>query len=642
MYIVKNILDSDQKKKITELLTLDKTVKCLSEYERLRIESFKEKSEFNLDEWIKTRDYLYYLFYNTMHLHDYDDFNVVDVKILKIVYAKLAEFAKSKKKTRDLKYKSEQQSCYNYIACLFESVMDDLNPVSVSHVIKKDAKKKFLDNWFNALNPLSARMLLTVATLYSERALFVYNRFISCVMKLFEQKIIYPEEITNPPDMQWDVKLEYAQSIEWAYKKDVKESIPYYAMHIINKDKDQAINILEQSANDGNDLAYYFLYKLFDEGKFVETNYKKSFNYLKCSGELGNVKSLVELIRFYEEVINNESKKKKPDNKEIDRCRQKKTHYIELLVKHEKIGSEGKLSLAFEFLFFSENPSHIHLVLDLFYKSALQGSTYALLIVSKLYATNKIEIKSKRLKSLCDDFINGKDINKNNHDMFVYPSISTIDDEFFDDDVKAILSLISEKIDQSSYKSENNIVFFPKKYEQSKHLSPIYNFIESGESEIVEFKSSLSWNYKENRKDKFLPFSVIKTVAAFLNTNGGNLLIGVKENDETNKTEIIGLKNDYSILQKKNNDGFEILLSDYLRNSLSSMVDIKNNIRITFENIDDVEVCIVNVSKSSEPVYVNFKSDKKEYKGAFFRREGRSTFELNAEEVVKYLNSRVF
>ena len=97
--------------------------------------------------------------------------------------------------------------------------------------------------------------------------------------------------------------------------------------------------------------------------------------------------------------------------------------------------------------------------------------------------------------------------------------------------------------------------FFPKKYEQSKHLSPIYNFIESGESEIVEFKSSLSWNYKENRKDKFLPFSVIKTVAAFLNTNGGNLLIGVKvKNDETNKTEIIGLKNDYSILQK-NNDG---------------------------------------------------------------------------------------
>ena len=44
--------------------------------------------------------------------------------------------------------------------------------------------------------------------------------------------------------------------------------------------------------------------------------------------------------------------------------------------------------------------------------------------------------------------------------MFVYPSISTIDDEFFDDDVKTILSLISEKIDQSSYKSENNIVFF--------------------------------------------------------------------------------------------------------------------------------------------------------------------------------------
>ena len=197
--------------------------------------------------------------------------------------------------------------------------------------------------------------------------------------------------------------------------------------------------------------------------------------------------------------------------------------------------------------------------LELLYLSAIWGSHEAILLVSKIYASKKIEIKSKRLISLCEDVISGRDINSNKYGVTSYPQgIFTEDD--YEDNLKQVLKVIFEKLNAPVSINENNIIFFPKKYEQSKHLSPIYNFIESGESEVVEFKSSLLWNYKEKRKDKFLPFSVIKTVAAFLNTNGGNLLIGVKENDETNKTEIIGLKNDYSILQKKNNDGFEILV----------------------------------------------------------------------------------
>ena len=88
-----------------------------------------------------------------------------------------------------------------------------------------------------------------------------------------------------------------------------------------------------------------------------------------------------------------------------------------------------------------------------------------------------------------------------------------------------------------------------------------------------------------------------------------------------------------------------LCLAELIDNSLDNFQMTKNKkgeVKITFENIDDVEVCIVNVMKSSEPVYVNFKSDKKEYKGPFFRREGRSTIELNPEEVVKYIRDSRF
>ncbi len=54
--------------------------------------------------------------------------------------------------------------------------------------------------------------------------------------------------------------------------------------------------------------------------------------------------------------------------------------------------------------------------------------------------------------------------------------------------------------------------------------------IKRGESKTLEFKSTLRWNLREDRKDdKAITHSVLKTIAAFLNTAGGDLLIGVDD-----------------------------------------------------------------------------------------------------------------
>ena len=54
--------------------------------------------------------------------------------------------------------------------------------------------------------------------------------------------------------------------------------------------------------------------------------------------------------------------------------------------------------------------------------------------------------------------------------------------------------------------------------------------IKRGESKTLEFKSTLRWSLKEDRQDdKGVTHAVLKTIAAFLNTEGGDLLIGVAD-----------------------------------------------------------------------------------------------------------------
>jgi type I restriction enzyme R subunit len=61
-----------------------------------------------------------------------------------------------------------------------------------------------------------------------------------------------------------------------------------------------------------------------------------------------------------------------------------------------------------------------------------------------------------------------------------------------------------------------------------------------GESKTLEFKSTLRWNLKEDRQDdKFVTHAVLKTIAAFLNTDGGDLLIGVADDGS-----IVGIERD--------------------------------------------------------------------------------------------------
>ena len=71
----------------------------------------------------------------------------------------------------------------------------------------------------------------------------------------------------------------------------------------------------------------------------------------------------------------------------------------------------------------------------------------------------------------------------------------------------------------------------------------IVDLIKRGESAELEFKSSARWDMKENKKNKEMEQVIVKTVAAFLNSDGGTLLIGVADDGTP-----LGLAHDFQTL----------------------------------------------------------------------------------------------
>ncbi|HEX2362807.1 MAG TPA: ATP-binding protein, partial [Jiangellaceae bacterium] len=57
--------------------------------------------------------------------------------------------------------------------------------------------------------------------------------------------------------------------------------------------------------------------------------------------------------------------------------------------------------------------------------------------------------------------------------------------------------------------------------------------IDNVEDFAVEFKSTTRWELRENQPSKAIEDAIVKTVAGFLNTDGGTLLIGIGPDRQT-------------------------------------------------------------------------------------------------------------
>jgi predicted HTH transcriptional regulator len=195
--------------------------------------------------------------------------------------------------------------------------------------------------------------------------------------------------------------------------------------------------------------------------------------------------------------------------------------------------------------------------------------------------------------------------------------------------------LISEKLGHLYTKSIKNdfSINLSDEISESDIESSIEKLIAKGESCELEFKSSLKWCLRENRADKKLESIIMKSIAAFSNGHGGTLLIGINDNGE-----VIGLKNDFSILGN-NRDGFELHLRELIKKNFKETF-ATNNIKITFCAIQSGEICVLQVKRGYEPVYIEVQDKTGNKTNKLYVRSGNSSIEIPIEEVSKFLSSR--
>jgi len=152
--------------------------------------------------------------------------------------------------------------------------------------------------------------------------------------------------------------------------------------------------------------------------------------------------------------------------------------------------------------------------------------------------------------------------------------------------------------------------------------------IAQGESATLEFKSSFRWDLRENKINRAMEGVVLKTLAGYMNSNGGTLLIGVADDGG-----IVGLDHDYKTLKKPDRDGFEQALMTAVATKLGG--DACRYVQILFHSVDGKEVCRLMVAPTRRPIYL-----KEGDSPRLYVRTGVSTRELNVQEAVNYTAER--
>ncbi|WOC12738.1 AlbA family DNA-binding domain-containing protein [Gordonia sp. MP11Mi] len=169
---------------------------------------------------------------------------------------------------------------------------------------------------------------------------------------------------------------------------------------------------------------------------------------------------------------------------------------------------------------------------------------------------------------------------------------------------------------------------------QRPDIAPVDELLVAGESDRLEFKSSARVNMRTGDKDARMEQVIAKTVSAFLNGDGGTLLIGVDDDGVP-----LGLDADYATLRVPDADRYELWLRDLLVTSVGQNAAAQVAIAVEDVTRDGVlrPVCRLRAVASPRPVYLRpGKSADRE----FWVRTGNSTRRLSVDEAAEYVMLR--
>lgn len=165
--------------------------------------------------------------------------------------------------------------------------------------------------------------------------------------------------------------------------------------------------------------------------------------------------------------------------------------------------------------------------------------------------------------------------------------------------------------------------------------------LRQGENSAREFKSSLLYDYNratavpstplQQLRSEIVLFSALKTIAAFLNSEGGVLFIGVSDDSLP-----IGLREDCSLMGCPNFDADKWQLE--LRNQITGKFKdgslVNDYVELVFVKLDGRDIVRVQVLAKKRLAFLKFDGTR------LYRRQGNRTMEVLIDEVEDFLENR--
>ena len=167
--------------------------------------------------------------------------------------------------------------------------------------------------------------------------------------------------------------------------------------------------------------------------------------------------------------------------------------------------------------------------------------------------------------------------------------------------------------------------------EAARRASPIHGseegllgLIADGESDRLEFKSTLRWNLKADRAGKEIELACLKTVVAFLNSDGGTLLVGVEDDGS-----VLGIGAD----RFENEDRYLRHFGNLFNQHIG--LEASEHVEFALRTVGDKRILVVVCRRASRPVFLRVKNDE-----AFYVRSGPASRQLTTSQVLEYLEAR--
>ena len=157
----------------------------------------------------------------------------------------------------------------------------------------------------------------------------------------------------------------------------------------------------------------------------------------------------------------------------------------------------------------------------------------------------------------------------------------------------------------------------------------VSELLQTMETLKVEFKATARVPWASDIPERVINDEVIKTVAAFMNSKGGTLGIGISDDGD-----ILGIQVDLDY-KRQDLDEYQNWLFTLLITSIGQAA-VAKQVGIRFETVEDHVICLVDALPSSTPVYANTAKGSK----VFYVRIGNSTRIMAGPEMVEYINQR--